>query len=127
MDVHDLIKMILLLDGSDKDHIRSALAVDAAGSPEAMSILDIPMGENDADAATVEDYLKTLLIKLWEDGESFSGKRPFGNSGWEHDLWRALAKAGKVKGDENGYVSDQEERAKANGLIFEAIDQLRGG
>lgn len=47
-----------------------------------MSILDTPMQENDADAATIRDYLKALLLRLWEQGEGFDGKRPFGNSGW---------------------------------------------
>jgi hypothetical protein len=30
-----------------------------------MNILDIPMQENDAEAATIKDYLKRLLLDLW--------------------------------------------------------------
>jgi hypothetical protein len=49
-------------------------------------ILALPMGPNDADAENVREYLKALLTELWREGESFSGKRPFGNSGWEREL-----------------------------------------
>jgi hypothetical protein len=53
-------------------------------------ILALKMGPNDADAETVRDYLKALLSKVVEEGEEFSGKRPFGNSGWEDDLRDAI-------------------------------------
>ena len=51
-------------------------------------ILELPLNaeENDAGAATVREYLVTLLSVLWDEGESFSGKRPLGNSGWEYEL-----------------------------------------
>lgn len=50
-------------------------------------VLNIKLdGENDAGAETVRDYLKALLAALWNEGEGFSGKRPLGNSGWEHEL-----------------------------------------
>ena len=39
------------------------------------------MGVNDADAENIGEYLKALLSAVWHEGESFSGKRPFGNSG----------------------------------------------
>lgn len=135
MDVSDLIKMILTLDAGDKDHIRAALTVDAAGSTEAMAVLDLPMGQNDADAATVRGYLKALLTKLWNEGEGFSGKRPFGNSGWEYDLYFPLVKAGRVAGeletyethggDERESLARIDDKDAANELIFEAIDQLK--
>lgn len=57
-------------------------------------ILALPMGENDADAKTVKEYLKKLLETLWEEGEGFSGKRPFGNSGWEVELEHAVEAEG---------------------------------
>ena len=57
---------------------------------------------------TVRQYLFTLLSTLWKDGECFSGKRPFGNSGWEYDLYMPLIKAGVINGDidEDGYLQD---------------------
>jgi len=94
-------------------------------------ILDIPMQARDIECATVREYLKKLLSTLWEEGEGFSGKRPFGNSGWELDLYLPLIKAGVVKGklvddDEECWVEEfsDSEKKKANKLIFQAIDAL---
>lgn len=90
-----------------------------------MNTLDIPMQENDANASTIRDYLKALLYTLWNEGEGFSGKRPFGNSGWEYDLYKALVAAKAVKGslDEDGYI-ETVDTAQANKLIFKAIEEL---
>ena len=78
-------------------------------------ILALPMQHNDAEAATIGDYLKALLRELWRRGEGFSGKRPFGNSGWEHELYRALIAGGAV----NGTLD-----ADADDAILGAIDAL---
>lgn len=88
-------------------------------------ILDLPMQENDADAATIRDYLKALLLTLLAEGEGFSGKRPFGNSGWDRDLHIPLVKAGIVKGtlDEDGYIVEIDD-AKADVLLASAIKDL---
>jgi hypothetical protein len=60
------------------------------------NISEIKLEENDAGASTIGEYLGTLLLTLWQEGESFNGKRPFGNSGWEYDVYRGLIKAGVV-------------------------------
>ncbi len=90
-----------------------------------MNILDIEMAENDAGAATVREYLRALLVAVWEDGEGFSGKRPFGNSGWEYDLYTALINAGAVNGklDEYGCIKTADMK-RANELIADAIDEV---
>ena len=90
-----------------------------------MNILDIEMQDNDADAKTIREYLKALLSKLWEEGEAFSGKRPFGNSYWEYPLYTTLVKADRVEGslDEEGYL-DTCDYKSANELIFKAIEEL---
>ncbi|MDF2695260.1 MAG: hypothetical protein K0S65_3643 [Labilithrix sp.] len=44
----------------------------------------------DTDATTVGEYLAELLITLLTEEEGFSGKRPFGNSGWIADLEEAV-------------------------------------
>ena len=59
----------------------------------ARRVLDCPMEDNDADAHTVRDYLAKLALMVWQENEGFSGKRPFGNSGWEHEVYDALADA----------------------------------
>lgn len=91
-----------------------------------MKILDLQMGRNDADAKTVREFLKKLLAALWEQDESFSGKRPFGNSGWKYDVYAALIKGAVVAGrlDCEGCVEEVAE-AEADDLILRAIAALR--
>lgn len=86
-------------------------------------ILQTPMGENDADAATIGHYLYSLLWNLWDEGEGFSGKRPFGNSSWEYDLYKPLVEGGHVEGrlDSEGYL-DYVNKDQADKLVFELID-----
>lgn len=88
-----------------------------------ISILDLPMGSNDANATTIRGYLKALLSTLIQEGEGFSGKRPFGNSGWNWDLYLPLIRAKLVKGNADGYLEDVD-GAAAEKLILEAIESL---
>lgn len=55
---------------------------------------------------TIRDYLHMLLKTLWQEGESFSGKRPLGYSDWEDHLLIPLVVGGFVTGevDAEGYV-----------------------
>lgn len=39
---------------------------------------------------TIKEYFKTLLEQLWREEESFSGKRPFGDSGWQREIYEVL-------------------------------------
>ena len=90
------------------------------------NILELIIEESDAgNNITVKDYLKKLLSELWIEGEGFSGKRPFGNSGWEYDLYKPLVKAKVVKGElnEDGYIDSVDEK-KANKIILDAIKSL---
>lgn len=52
----------------------------------------------DCGANTLRQYFHELLHTLWNEGEGFSGKRPFGNSGWENDVYLALVEMGAVNG-----------------------------
>lgn len=81
----------------------------------------------DSDAGknkTVRDYLHSLLTTLWAEGEGFSGKRPFGNSGWENDLYRPLIEAGFIKGalDEDGYIEEVDDK-KAHAFVAKLIKE----
>lgn len=93
-----------------------------------ISFLYAPMTENDADAKTIGGYLHKLLYTLWQEGEGFSSKRPFGNSYWEHDLYIALGKNGHVEMtfDEDGYIEmfEAAQKQKARRIIFACINQL---
>lgn len=90
-----------------------------------MEILAIPMEKNDSGAKTIGGYLRALLKELWQEGEGFSSKRPFGNSGWEYELYNALVTAKAVKGevDEYGDLVNFDQDA-ANKLIFKAIASM---
>lgn len=85
----------------------------------------IPMQKNDIGAKTIGEYFEKLLLTLWDEQEDFSGKRPFGNSGWEYDVYASLISAGVVDGslDEEGYVADVRYSA-ANDIVCEMIKQI---
>jgi hypothetical protein len=57
-------------------------------------LLNLKIKPIDFEEITVGDFLLELLKTLWEEGESFSTKRPFGYSFWQWDLARAMGKAG---------------------------------
>lgn len=63
---------------------------------------------DDGSTGTLRDYLKKLLVTLWIEEESFSGKRPFGNSGWQTGVYCDLVKASVLDGviDEDGYLEE---------------------
>jgi hypothetical protein len=71
---------------------------------------------------SIKDYLKELLYEVWKDGEGFSGKRPFGNSGWEFDLCKCLVTNNLVSGflDEDGELEDYDVR-EADKLVLAYI------
>lgn len=91
----------------------------------AHNLLHLPLGDNDANAATVGEYLGLLLSTLWLQQEGFSGKRPFGNSDWTTPVYLAMGKAGLTTFtlDEDGYIEDfdADEEVAADEQILQAI------
>lgn len=77
---------------------------------------------------SVREYLRQLLTTLWEERDEFSGKRPFGNSGWEYDVYLGLVKAGLLEGkiDEDGYLEDVDAK-RGHQLIKGAIQYVFAG
>jgi len=57
--------------------------------------LEASLNDNAADdsyCSTVAEYLQKLLVKLINEPEQFSSKRPFGTSNWHLDLvWPAVS------------------------------------
>lgn len=91
-----------------------------------MNILDLKITKSDAgNNITIRQYLKKLLTTLWVEEEGFSGKRPFGNSGWQYAVYKPLIKAKLIKGaiDKDGFISDVDTEA-ADKLILKAIEDL---
>lgn len=68
---------------------------------------------------SAREYLKCLLKTLLAKGESFSGKRPWGNSGWEHELATPMIQSGMIVGDvdEDGYGTPESESEYQAALI----------
>jgi hypothetical protein len=63
------------------------------------NILSSPMAVCcDFDDISIREYLHKLLEELWEKQDSFNGKRPFGNSGWNLDLIYSLIACGYIPG-----------------------------
>jgi hypothetical protein len=95
---------------------------------DARRVLDLPLPpDNDAGAATVRDYLLKLLSELWRHETGFDAKKPFGNSGWQFDVYVPLIQAGLTKGtvDADGEVGDDFDYRETDRLILAAIDELR--
>lgn len=90
---------------------------------ELLAALDVRFDSDVGNNITVRDYLRRLLTTLWDEQEGFSGKRPFGNSGWEYDVYAPLIKAGYIVGklDDDGYiksVNDRTAKKFVNSLIL---------
>jgi hypothetical protein len=87
------------------------------------------MQPNDAGATTIKGYLLALLDSVWYEEEGFDGKRPFGNSGWKHEVYQVLGKAGLIQitmGEYDGetFYDGTDEDEEADKLIMEAIRSL---
>jgi hypothetical protein len=90
-------------------------------------VLDLPLPEgNDAGAATVRDYLVELLSEVWRHEAGFNSKRPFGNSGWQHDLYAPMVRAGLTPGtfDEYDELGGDFDYRDADKLVLAAIAEL---
>lgn len=91
-----------------------------------LGALELRFDSDAGKGVTVRQWLTELLLLLWEKEECFSGKNPWGNSGWTYDLLYALAKAGYIDLgplDEDGYFSEytsKQEKA-AHAFVVELI------
>ena len=74
---------------------------------------------------TIGSYLVELLASLWNEKDSFNPKRPFGNSGWQYDIYIVLVDEGIVSGtiDEYGdlVVFESRDEIRANKIILDII------
>lgn len=100
---------------------------DKTFAPEIIqAALDYVMPHSDLDdGTTLRTYFKALLATLWREDEGFSGKRPFGNSGWTYDIYGALVSGGFVEGvlDEDGCPEAFDDLV-ADALVLQMIDDL---
>jgi hypothetical protein len=91
--------------------------------------LDLTFNSNDLGVElTFREYFYKLLVTLWLEGEGFSGKRPFGNSGWEYDLYGGLVQNSLIPGrlDDYGCI-EYVDRGLGNFLIQSMIEFMTLG
>lgn len=88
-------------------------------------LLDLTVDDNTLGPMKLGDFLCKLVQTLREEGEGFSGKRPFGNSGWRHGVYAALVKAKVIDGkfDEDDYLTKYDREA-GDRIIGDAIQQM---
>lgn len=74
---------------------------------------------------TLKEYLKLTLLTFIEEGESFSGKRPFGNSDWDWQIYKGLITLDNNLGtlDEDGYIGIVDQRS-CDKVIVKCIEEV---
>lgn len=90
-------------------------------------ILKLPIRRHDINAAVpLGEFFYELFIKLWIENEAFSAKRPWGNSGWDYDVYATLIKHGVITGqlDEDGYVDKLDEEYAKAFVKFNILDPI---
>lgn len=88
-------------------------------------VLNTPINDADSGATTIREYLIALARIMWQHGEGANGKRPFGNSGWQWDVYAALVKADLIEGtfvEDGGLV--EADTDKGDELIADALRVL---
>lgn len=77
---------------------------------------------------SIREYLYELLATLWKEADGFSGKHPFGNSGWQYDLAFPLVQGGYLRGRitiEDGWTSlDSYDSEAHHKLVAELIKHV---
>ena len=117
------MNMEVIING--KQYIPAPEKPTVAGLKDA---LEVRFNSDAGDNITVRDYLRKLLERLWIEQEGFSGKRPFGNSGWDYELFAPLIKSGHISGmlDSYGYVEDVNYN-QANEFVKQLILEVFNG
>lgn len=79
----------------------------------------------DVEGTSLRVMLKDLLTMVLLQGEQFDGKRPWGDSGWEFDIYRAMVLNGFIKGtvDEYGDIYNYSV-AECDELILRCVEEI---
>lgn len=85
------------------------------------SALEIRFDSDAGEGVTVRDYFYKLLATLWHEEEGFSGKRPFGNSGWQHEVITPLIAQGFIPGNMEDGCGVPHSRRDAEAFIKQLI------
>ena len=86
-----------------------------------MKVLEVEL----PDGTTLREFFIQSMVALWEEGESFSGKRPLGDSGWQIEIAAALIETGLLTGTLNDRGdADEFDWNELDKLIVEAVEQI---
>lgn len=96
------------------------------------SILSLPVHSHHVDGVkvvTIRQYFFDLLKTLWLEQDEFSGKRPWGSSGWEYDVYATLIMYQLIPGDldEDGCVTAINEKEAKEFVLNKIIHPLLRG
>jgi hypothetical protein len=64
-----------------------------------IAALNVRFDSDAGEDISIRDYLFILFSTLWQKKEEFNGKRPFGNSSWEYELFNPLVINGFITGE----------------------------
>ena len=95
-----------------------------ASDPALPKLLDLYVESKELGRrVSMRQYFVILAKTVWQEEENFSGKRPWGNSSWQYEIYAEMVRAGMVRGrlDDNGYV-DGADIKQADALILAALD-----
>lgn len=90
------------------------------------AIMSLPMPHPESgDDSTIGENLRDIMRRVWEKEEGFSGKRPWGYSGWQLSFYEVLVKFDVIEGsfDEYGYL-DSCDDADGFEIICECIEKF---
>ena len=93
------------------------------------NVLDLKFKSNDlGKKVTIRQFFFELMETLWIEQECFSGKRPFGNSGWDGDLIKCLIKNKLIKGklDEDDCLEDYDNKEVDEFVMSQILKPLFG-
>lgn len=99
------------LGESDVDYSMSLLVLDCPMDPKA----------NDAGASSIREYMALIACEVWRWQDGFSGKRPFGNSGWCWEVYQAVIDRGLVEGVASEDDLTDEQRRSVDAWVLGAI------
>jgi hypothetical protein len=116
------------------DGVRYVPAIEGSAD---VTLLDFVFPSQDHGTLSIREYLHKLLDTLWAEGESFKGRYPFGNSGWEYELYYALARALAIPGEPQLVEGDnpdeychwtlsEDAKKDADVIVFSLIAQMCG-
>lgn len=90
--------------------------------------LAAPALYTDRPDSSIKDYFRELLLELWAQGETFSGKKPLGGSDWDAGLIASLVEcgyiAGEIKKDETGNFDGYSSANAANAKVKRLIEYI---